>query len=334
MRVSEIDYNLPARLIAQEPLADRSASRMLVLARATGKIEHRKFTDIVGLLNPGDLLVLNDTRVSAVRLRGRRMTGGAVEALIMRPLGDGCFEAMLKPSKRLKPGITIQFDAGIEAEVVEGGDEITRVLRFPPGSDQKVLQSGSVPLPPYIHRDLEDAGRYQTVYNRSPGSAAAPTAGLHFTPSILESLKRKGVDTAFVTLSVGLDTFRPLTVDDPQDHRMHGEECTVSGDTARKVAECNGRVIAVGTTSARTLESHAIGKRLVEPSTAKTKIFIRPGYDFQVIDGLLTNFHMPRTTMLLMLAALVGIKPLMQAYAEAVQHEYRFLSFGDAMLVI
>ncbi|MES1228177.1 MAG: S-adenosylmethionine:tRNA ribosyltransferase-isomerase, partial [Armatimonadota bacterium] len=202
------------------------------------------------------------------------------------------------------------------------------------GSEEMVFRVGSVPLPPYIHQKLADAERYQTVFNQSPGSAAAPTAGLHFTPEVISALHGKGVKTAFVTLNVGLDTFRPLTVDDAAEHQMHGEECSISPETATLVNDCPGRVIAVGTTTTRTLESHAVARRKIEPGSQHTHIFINPGYDFKVIDGLLTNFHMPRTTMLLMLSALVGSKNLMNGYAEAVQHEYRFLSFGDAMLIL
>ena len=278
--------------------------------------------------------LLNTTRVTTVRLIGHKPTGGVVEALVMRKATNGLHEVLLKPSKRIRAGTKIQFQGGVEGEVVEGGDEMVRYLSLSPESEALLQAAGSVPLPPYIHQSLDDAERYQTVYNQVPGSAAAPTAGLHFTPAVLDALRAKGVGASFVTLSVGLDTFRPVSVDETSDHVMHGEMCAVGPDTAEKIENCRGRVVAVGTTTARTLETHATGPRKINTGTLNSKIFITPGYEFKIVDGLLTNFHMPRTTMLLMLAALVGVKPLMKAYGEAVQHQYRFLSFGDSMLLI
>jgi S-adenosylmethionine:tRNA ribosyltransferase-isomerase len=336
-QASDFDYLLPEELIAQEPLEDRSASRLLHLNRATGEVSHRHFLNCVDLLQPGDLLVFNNTRVSALRLMGRRPTGGQVEALLFGPSGPaGRYRALCRPAKKLKLGSRVAFEGGLEATVAEEEEEGFRILYF--GPDPSVPEAlnavGQSPLPPYIHRPLADRDRYQTVYSSQPGSAAAPTAGLHFTHAILESLKAKGVKTAEVTLDVGLDTFRPMTAERASDHVMHGERCQVTPEVVEAVENCQGRIIAVGTTSVRTLETFAIGGRKLRPGEEVSRIFISPGYEFKIVDGMFTNFHLPRTTMMLMISALAGREPVMEAYEEAVGLRYRFLSFGDSMLIL
>jgi S-adenosylmethionine:tRNA ribosyltransferase-isomerase len=333
-RLSDYTYELPEELIAQTPLEDRAASRLLVLHKAKGR-EHRQFRDILDILLPGDLLVMNDTRVSAVRLFGRKLTGGAVEALLLRELHPGCFEAMVKPAKSLRLGVEIEFD-GLRAEVVDVLEPGLRLLRFQPRPElhERLREVGLTPLPPYIHERLKDAQRYQTVYASQEGSAAAPTAGLHFTPEMLAALEAKGVETATVTLDVSIDTFRPVQVENLAEHVMHGERCSVPELTAHKIESCQGRVIAVGTTTVRTLETFAIGKRQVRAGQTVSKLFIRPGFEFQIIDGMFTNFHLPGTTMMLMISALAGRESVLAAYDEAVSLKYRFLSFGDSMLII
>lgn len=335
-QLSDYDYDLPEELIAQTPLEDRSSSKLLHLDRSSGAIQDRTFRDVLELLNPDDLLVWNNTRVTALRLFGQKPTGGAVEALLLQEVSPGSFSALLKPAKRLKPGAKIEFAGGLVAEVVRDLEEPVKEIRFEPVADLKarLQEFGLVPLPPYIHETLRDPERYQTVYAQSGGSAAAPTAGLHFTPDLIEELKLKGVQMAEVTLDVSLDTFRPVMVENLAEHRMHGEVCRVPEETAKKVSGCKGRIIAVGTTSVRTLESFAVGKGRLEPGEKRTSIFIRPGYEWQIVDGLFTNFHMPKTTMLMMISALVGRQNIVRAYEHAVQHRYRFLSFGDSMLIL
>jgi len=330
------DYPLPEHLIAQEPLADRAASRLLHVDRRSGETHHRTFRDALDLLHPGDLLVMNDTRVSAVRLVGRKPTGGGVEALLIKETVEGEFEALLKPGRRLRPGARIEFDGDLAAEVVEELDEGRKLIRFDPRPDlaARLQDKGLAPLPPYIQRPLRDKERYQTVYNAHAGSAAAPTAGLHFTEEVLTEVRRRGVDLAWVTLHVGLDTFRPVQSESLDEHRMHGERCVLSQETAAKIAKCTGRIIAVGTTTVRTLETFATGRREVATGERSSTLFIRPGFEFQIVDGMFTNFHMPRTTMLVMLSALAGRDHVMRAYAEAVSEGYRFLSFGDSMLIL
>ncbi len=334
-RLSDYDYDLPEALIAQTPLEDRAASRLLWLNRQ-GEIEHQDFRAVVDILQPGDLLVMNDTRVSAVRLFGAKQTGAKVEAFLVRDLGQHRFEALLRPGKRLKAGSIIEFGDGLTATVEEDLGDGLRTLQFKPLSDlhARLAEVGMTPLPPYIHTVLPDRERYQTVYGTKAGSAAAPTAGLHFTDEILEALRAKGVDIATVTLHVGLDTFRPVQVENLDEHRMHGEACELSEETADKIHQAKGRVIAVGTTTVRTLEAFATGPRRVETGVRDTRIFIRPGYKFQVIDGMFTNFHLPKTTMLLMISALMGRESILAAYHEAVAKRYRFLSFGDSMLLL
>jgi S-adenosylmethionine:tRNA ribosyltransferase-isomerase len=323
-------------LIAQTPLDDRAASRLLVLRRETGAIEHRVFREAPILLSPGDLLVLNDTRVSGVRLEGRRRSGGVVETLLLERLATGRYRALVRPAKRLRIGEQILFDHLPDAVVVLEEEEGIRVLDFAEstGLDEKLDEFGSVPLPPYIHERLTDRERYQTVYGESMGSAAAPTAGLHFTPEILDSMTQRGVGIAKVTLHVGIDTFRPVQVDDVDEHRMHGERCIVPSATAQMIENCEGRIIAVGTTTVRTLETMAVGPREVAAGESMSRLFIKPGYSFRVVDGMFTNFHLPRTTMLLMISAMAGRERVFAAYEDAKREKYRFLSFGDSMLII
>lgn len=334
MRIEELDYQLPDELIAQEPLADRAASRLLCLDRVTGDVRHRVFSDLLDELRPGDLLVMNNTRVSALRLIGRKGTGGEVEALLLKEIEEGLFECLLRPAKRLKPGTQVAFAPGLSGVVQEGGTGPTRLLRMQ-GIDWRSQLDvyGAVPLPPYIQSANDQRERYQTVYSERPGSAAAPTAGLHFTQGLLEAIKDKGVSVAFVTLDVSLDTFRPVQSDKVEDHEIHGETCEMPEATANAINDCQGRVVAVGTTSVRTIESFSEGHRIVRPGRKKTSIFITPGYVFRNVDVILTNFHMPRTTMLAMLAAFTPKDYLFQAYEAAVDARYRFLSFGDAMLL-
>lgn len=334
-RLSDYDYDLPPELIAQEPLADRTASRLLCLHRDTGQVEHLMFTDVPRLLHPGDLLVMNDTRVTALRLLGRKVTGGEVEALLLRPSAPGSYEALMRPGRRLKPGARVFF-GDVAATVVAELPDGRRELRFDPVADleNRLQEIGSAPLPPYITQALADPERYQTVIARQGGSSAAPTAGLHFSSEMLDELRRRGVQTATVTLDVGIDTFRPVQTENLDQHRMHGERCEVPEETAEKIASCRGRVIAVGTTTVRTLETSADGYRSVRPGSVVSTLFIRPGYTFRAVDAMFTNFHLPRTSMLIMLAALVDRESLMNAYREAIQQNYRFLSFGDSMLVL
>lgn len=334
MRTSEFDYELPERLIAQEPLGRRSASRLLVLRRESGAVEHRAFADLPEILSPGDLLVQNDTRVTARRVAARRPGGGAAELLLLE--WDGAeATALARPAKRIRPGDVLDCE-GVQARVLADLGEGRRALRFEQGGAPfRGLESlGEVPLPPYVRSRLADPARYDTVYARHGGSAAAPTAGLHFDEAVLAALAERGVQTASVTLSVGLDTFRPVGTDVLEEHPIHGERCRVSEEAAAAVAGCAGRVVAVGTTACRTLESAAVAHRVLAPGERETRLFITPGFQFRCVDALLTNFHMPRTTMLGMVAALCGVGPLMAAYREAVRLEYRFLSFGDSMLVI
>ncbi|HZH99341.1 MAG TPA: tRNA preQ1(34) S-adenosylmethionine ribosyltransferase-isomerase QueA [Fimbriimonadaceae bacterium] len=334
-RLSDYDYTLPESAIAQTPLADRTASKLLHLHRDTLSIEHRVFRKVPEILRPGDLLILNDTRVSAIRVFGKKISGAAVELLLLKEEGPGLFEALAKPGKRLQPGAQMIF-GDLRAEVVENRGEGRKLVRFEPqaGLRERLAEIGSVPLPPYIHAELSDGERYQTVYGSTPGSAAAPTAGLHFTPELLKRVEARGVRIAHVTLDVGIDTFRPVQAEDLSQHVMHGERCSVPEATAEAVRACTGRVVAVGTTAVRTLESFATDHRLLASGSKRTDIFIRPGYEFRIVDGMFTNFHMPRTTMLIMLSALVPRQRLFEAYAEALAGGYRFLSFGDSMLIL
>lgn len=334
MRTEDLDYELPERLIAQEPLPVRSASRLLVLRRADGSVQHRMFVDLPALLEPGDLLVRNETQVTARRVTARRAGGGHAELLVLEAQGAEAV-ALARPAKRIRPGDCLDCD-GVRALVLEDLGQGRRRVRFEDGarSFASVGELGETPLPPYVRTKLEDPGRYDTVYARVGGSAAAPTAGLHFDKQVLEALARRGVAAAGIALSVGVDTFRPVTAERLEDHPMHGEDFDVPDLAARAVAACQGRVVAVGTTTCRALEAAAVGPRELRPGPGRATLLILPGHGFRCVDALLTNFHMPRTTMLGMVAAFCGPDALLAAYKEAVRLEYRFLSFGDAMLVI
>jgi len=343
LRLSEFDYHLPAERIAQTPLEPRDGSRLLVLDRSGGTITHRHFFDLPEYLDPGDVLVLNDTRVTAQRLFGARPGHPAerLEAFLTHRVADGLWRALVRPGKRMLPGTQVEFGDGLTAEVVERTDERGgRLLRFhaPPGLfvEGMVAAQALAPLPPYIGTLLPPGRRerYQTVYAAVGGSAAAPTAGLHFTPELLARIEARGVQIARVTLHVGLGTFRPIETEDVLAHRMHAERVTVSAQAAETVNGARGRVVAVGTTSARTLESAALALRRIGPLDGETSLYVTPGYRFEVVDALVTNFHMPRSTLLLLVSALAGTASIRRAYQEALDTGYRFLSFGDAMLII
>ena len=337
VRLSDFDYELPEELVAQTPLPDRADSRLLHLDPSTGQVHHRLFRDVVEILQPGDVLVLNNTRVNAWRFRGHKPTGGEVEILALKELEPGIFESLVKPAKRLKPGATFDLGLGVTGTVLIGGEEPTRIVQLLSkvgNLNEKLTQIGEMPLPPYITQKLTDQERYQTVFSDANGSAAAPTAGLHFTTDILEALKKKGIQIATVTLHVGIDTFRPIQVDDVTDHQMHGEVCEISPKAAKIINQAKGRVIAVGTTAVRTLESFTTAKGKVQSGRTTSRLFITPGYQFNVVDGMFTNFHLPRTTMLLMISALASRELILNAYAEATKEKYRFLSFGDSMLLL
>ena len=341
------DYDLPPALIAQRPAEPRDASRLLVLDRATGGVEHAVFREIGRWLRPGDLLVVNRSRVVPARLAARRRPGGgAAEILLLRRHAPGAWEALARPGRRLAPGAEIDLDRGIVGRIVDrtvGGGRTILFSRegVPPDEiDDAVLALGRLPLPPYIHDYAGDPERYQTVYGDRPGSAAAPTAGLHFTPGLLAELQARGVGLATVTLHVGLDTFRPVKVDDLRAHEIHRETCTVPPETARAVAETRargGRVIAVGTTTVRSLETaaQAAGPDVaISTWSGETSLFIVPGYRFKVVAAMVTNFHLPRSTLLALVSAFAGRERILEAYAEAIRERYRFFSFGDAMLLL
>lgn len=339
MKKSDFDFYLPEELIAQTPLEKRDSSRLLVLDKESGAIEHHHFYELPDYLNENDCLVLNNSRVLPARLIGKRASGGAVELVLLRDLGEGRWECLSRPGRKTKPGTRLEFggdelQAEVEA-VVEGGN---RIVRFEyEGIFLEVLERlGKMPLPPYIKEELNDPERYQTVYSRELGSAAAPTAGLHFTPELLEKIAAKGVKICYVTLHVGLGTFRPVKEDDIEQHEMHSEFCIVPDETARIVTETKqngGRVIAVGTTSCRTLESFAKSDGTLAPSSGWTDIFIYPGYSFKCIDALVTNFHLPESTLIMLVSALAGREHVLNAYNTAVEQRYRFFSFGDAMFI-
>jgi S-adenosylmethionine:tRNA ribosyltransferase-isomerase len=345
------DYDLPPELIAQTPAEPRDAARLLVVPRGGGPVEHAIFTDLPRYLTPGDLLVLNRTRVLPARLRGRRADagGGRVELLLLRSIRGEVWEALVRPARRLRAGTPLEFGAGrLRAEVLGRTAAGTARVAFDPAPDEALLRElGEMPLPPYITRWHGDPDRYQTVYAATPGSAAAPTAGLHFTTRLLDALREQGIQTAFVTLHVGLDTFRPVHEDDARQHVMHREYCEVPPDVVRAVSRARAqgrRVIAVGTTSVRALESAATPSSnadaaearpaVLRPFTGWTELYITPGYRYRVIDGLISNFHLPRSTLLLLVSALLGRERLLAIYAEAIAARYRFYSFGDAMLIL
>lgn len=335
-RLSDYNYELPEELIAQTPLEDRAASRLLVLHKKSGLVEHRSFRDVGEYLHAGDLLIMNDTRVSAVRLFGHKHTGGDVEALLLREISPGRYVALVKPGRRLRVGTHIVFYGDLSASIVEELPDGQRILQFDETDDlvNALMKHGKVPLPPYIHQQIADPERYQTVYGTTNGSSAAPTAGLHFTPEILSCLRAQGIRTEKVTLHVGIDTFRPVQVENLSEHKMHGEECYLPEVTAESIRSTTGRILAVGTTSVRTLESFATGPRKVSTGSMVSRLFIREGYPFAVVDGMFTNFHLPGTTMMMMISAMASRPFVLEAYRQAVQQKYRFLSFGDSMLIV
>ncbi|SCI03614.1 MULTISPECIES: tRNA preQ1(34) S-adenosylmethionine ribosyltransferase-isomerase QueA [unclassified Romboutsia] len=340
MKTSDFYFDLPDELIAQVPILDRSSSKLMVLDKETGKIEHKIFKNVIDYLNPGDCLVLNDTRVIPARLIGEKVdTGGKIEFLLLKRHEDDTWESLVKPGKRAKVGTKFSFGNGkLIGEVVGLGPEGSRIVKFHyEGIFEEVLDElGNMPLPPYITERLEERERYQTVYSKHNGSAAAPTAGLHFTEELLQKIKDKGVDIAFVTLHVGLGTFRPVKVDDVLEHEMHSEYYVVTKEAADKInkAKENGNnVICVGTTSSRTVESVATDDNRVKEGSGWTSIFIYPGYKFKVVDKLITNFHLPESTLIMLVSALAGKENVLNAYNVAVQEKYRFFSFGDAMII-
>ena len=339
MKTHDFWYELPEELIAQTPLLQRDSSRLLVLDRESGQVSHRHFYDILDYLKPGDCLVMNDSRVLPARLLGHRPTGGAVEVLLLRDLGDKKWECLCKPGRKMQPGNEVIFGNGeLTATVTEVLDDGNRVVEFHyEGIFLEVLERlGKMPLPPYIKAELADQERYQTVYSREVGSAAAPTAGLHWTEELLEKARNKGVKTAFVTLHVGLGTFRPVKAEEITEHHMHSELCMLSRETAdilNETRQNGGRVICVGTTSCRTLESLVNEDGTFEEKSKWTEIFIYPGYTFKAMDGLITNFHLPESTLVMLVSAFAGRENVLNAYNEAVKERYRFFSFGDAMFI-
>ena len=339
MKTSDFDYNLPEELIAQTPLERRDTSRLLVLDKHSGEFFHHHFYELPNYLHKGDCLVLNNSRVLPARLIGHRPTGGACEVLLLRDRGDKIWECLVRPGRKLKTGATVSFGEGqLTAEIVDEIEDGKRLVRFHyEGIFLEVLeQLGKMPLPPYIKAELQDQERYQTVYSKVVGSAAAPTAGLHFTPELLAQIQAMGVKVCYVTLHVGLGTFRPVKAEDIQDHEMHSEFCEISQETADIINETRkngGRVICVGTTSCRTVESFAAEDGTMTARSGWTNIFIFPGYRFKVLDGLVTNFHLPESTLIMLVSALAGREHVLAAYEEAVREKYRFFSFGDAMFI-
>lgn len=340
MKTSDFYYDLPQELIAQDPLEDRSASRLMHLDKVTGEVEHRHFREILEFLQPGDCLVINDTKVIPARLYGRKEgTDAAIEILLLKRRENDIWETLVKPGKKCKPGTIISFGGGIlKGEVLEIVEEGNRLIQFHyEGIFEEILdQLGEMPLPPYITHKLQDKNRYQTVYAKHEGSAAAPTAGLHFTKDLLRQVENMGVKIAHVTLHVGLGTFRPVKVEDVTSHHMHSEFYVVEEDQAKLINETKAaghRVISVGTTSCRTLESAASEDGILKAGSGWTDIFIYPGYQFKIIDSLITNFHLPESTLLMLVSALAGKEHIMVAYEEAVKERYRFFSFGDAMYI-
>ena len=339
MKTHDFWYDLPEELIAQTPLERRDGSRLMVLNRETGEIQHKHFYDVIDYLNPGDCLVMNDSRVLPARLMGHRPTGGVVEVLLLRDLGNKCWECLCKPGRKMQVGNEVIFgDGELTAVVREVQEDGNRVVEFKyEGIFLEVLERlGKMPLPPYIKEELQDQERYQTVYSRVNGSAAAPTAGLHFTQELLERVTAMGVKIGYVTLHVGLGTFRPVKEDEIEGHEMHSEYCIIPQETADLINETRkngGRVICVGTTSCRTIESWAAEDGTMTASAGWTDIFIYPGYRFKVMDALITNFHLPESTLIMLVSALAGREHILAAYREAVREKYRFFSFGDAMFI-
>ena len=341
MKTSDFYFDLPQELIAQDPLEDRSSSRLMVLDRKTGEIEHHIFKEVIDYLNPGDCLVVNNTKVIPARLFGSKEgTEAKIEILLLKRKENDVWETLVKPGKKAKPGTRISFGNGLLiGEVIDVVEEGNRLIKFTyDGIFEEILdQLGQMPLPPYITHQLKDKNRYQTVYAKHDGSAAAPTAGLHFTPELLEEIKAKGVNIAHVTLHVGLGTFRPVKVEDVTNHHMHSEFYIVEEDQAKLINETKqrgGKIVSVGTTSCRTLESATDDQGVLHAGSGWTDIFIYPGYQFKMIDRLITNFHLPESTLLMLVSALAGKNNIMAAYEEAVKERYRFFSFGDAMLIL
>lgn len=337
MNVSEFNYDLPEELIAQTPVEPRDTSRLLTLDRQTGATKQGTFRDILADVRPDDVWVFNNTRVIPARLYGKRPTGGRVEVLLLHPLGEDRWEVLVRPGKKALPGTALTFDAGVTATVEDRTDFGGRVLKFTYDGDfyERLDEIGEMPLPPYIHERLQDRERYQTVYSKTPGSAAAPTAGLHFTPEVLEEIAARGATVCYVTLDVGLGTFRPVPVTQIEAHHMHSETYNVSEETARLINEAKRagrRIVAVGTTSVRTLEA-AGQSGVVKAGSGATELFIYPGYEFKIVDAMVTNFHLPQSTLLMMISAFAGKDHVFAAYREAVAAKYRFFSFGDAMWI-
>ena len=339
MKTHDFYYDLPEELIAQTPLEKRDSSRLMVLDRESGEIEHKHFYDIIDYLNPGDCLVLNDSRVLPARLIGHRPTGGTIEVLLLRDLGNKKWECLCKPGRKMCEGDTAIFgDGELTATVREVCADGNRIVEFTyEGIFLEILERlGKMPLPPYIKAELQDQERYQTVYSRELGSAAAPTAGLHFTEDLLDKIREKGIKTAFITLHVGLGTFRPVKAEDVLDHHMHSELCMVSQETAdilNETRKAGGRIICVGTTSCRTLESLVNEDGTFSPKSRWTDIFIYPGYQFKAMDALITNFNLPESTLVMLVSAFAGREKILNAYNQAVKERYRFFSFGDAMFI-
>jgi len=340
MKVSEFYYELPKELIAQEPAAQRSMSRLMVLDKDTGKIEHRVFKDIIDYLYPGDCLVLNDTRVIPARLLGKREdTGGKIEFVLLNRRGDNVWEVILKPGKRAKPGTRFIFGDGILKaeilEVIEGGNRLVK-FEYEGVFEQVLDKVGIIPLPPYITKKIKDYERYQTVYSRNKGSAAAPTAGLHFTNELLKAISENGIELAYITLHIELGTFRPVKVENIEEHKMHSEYFRIDETACNKInaaKKAGKRIIAVGTTSLRVLETVADESGFISPKEGYTDIFIYPGYRFKITDCLITNFHLPESTLIMLVCALAGKEKIMEAYKIAIEERYRFFSFGDAMFI-
>ena len=340
MKTSDFYFDLPEELIAQDPLEDRTSSRLLVLDKGNGKTEHHIFRDILDMVGPGDCMVLNNTKVIPARLYGEKEdTGAGIEILLLKRLEKDVWECLVKPGKKCRPGARIVFgDGRLKAEIKETKDDGNRLIAFEyEGIWEEVLDAlGEMPLPPYITHKLQDKNRYQTVYAKYEGSAAAPTAGLHFTRDLLDQIEAKGVKIAYVTLHVGLGTFRPVKVEDVTNHHMHSEYYEVTEETANIVNETKasgGRIICVGTTSCRTVESASTEDGILHPGCGNTEIFIYPGYKFKILDALITNFHLPESTLVMLVSALAGKEQVLSAYEEAVRERYRFFSFGDAMFV-
>jgi len=339
MNLSDFDYDLPEELIAQTPINERDQSKLLVLDKTTGEIEHKHFNNIVGELKKGDVLVLNDTKVIPARLIGSKTdTNAVIELLLLKDLGDNKWECLSRPAKRLKVGTIVKFSEKLQAEVIEKLEEgIVHVKLIYEGILMEILEElGEMPLPPYIHEKLEDKNRYQTVYAKNIGSAAAPTAGLHFTNDLLKTLQDKGIEILFVTLHVGLGTFRPVEVENVLEHHMHSEYYHMEKKTAEALNQAKKekrRIIAVGTTSTRVLETIAHKYNEFKECSGNTDIFIYPGFEFKAIDGLITNFHLPKSTLLMLVSALASREKILKAYEEAIKKHYRFFSFGDAMLI-